>query len=51
MSQEHDTTKSRKCQHLNEAERQAIRHQLEAGVPKKQIAQISVVTSAPFAVR
>lgn len=39
MSQEHDTTKSRKCQHLNEAERQAIQRQLEAGVPKKQIAR------------
>lgn len=39
MSQEYNTTKSRKCQHLNEAERQSIERQLNNGISKKQIAR------------
>ncbi len=40
MSQENCNTKSRKNQHLNEAERKIIERQLSMGVAKKQIARI-----------
>lgn len=40
MSQENDTTKTKICQHLTEAERKIIERQLELGTPKKQIARL-----------
>lgn len=40
MSQQNDTTKSRKSQHLNQAERAIIERQLSMGTPKKQIARL-----------
>lgn len=38
MSNENDITKTRKCQHLTEPERNVIQRLLEQKVPKKQIA-------------
>lgn len=40
MSQKNDTTNEKRCQHLNEAERQIIERQLSLGTPKKQIARL-----------
>ena len=40
MSNENDITKTRKCQHLTEPERNVIQRLLEQKVPKKQIARL-----------